>query len=276
MISIELFGKSGLQCGFPCRCRYLLSDRNLKNLFRSEHFCSVETLTNRTAERLPKAFPKTVIYSTYGPTESTVAVTGVLITNEVREKINPLPVGQPKEGTWILIMDPSGNILPEDEKGEIVIVGDSVSIGYWNDVEKSDKAFSSHTINNETYRLYHTGDKGYFRNGQLYYSGRVDLQVKLHGYRIEIEDIENNLMKISNISNAVVMPVYRSDREVKSLTAYVVANNIIGDEFEKAQQIRRELKSLVPDYMVPKKIKFLESLPMTSNGKVNRKELREL
>lgn len=278
---IELFGKSGatVWVSTPSFADICLSDRsfceNLLPNLRTFLFCG-ETLTNRTAERLQKAFPKAVIYNTYGPTESTVAVTGVLVTNEVREKINPLPVGQPKEGTWILIMDSSGNILPEDEKGEIVIVGDSVSIGYWNDVEKSDKAFSIHTINNETYRLYHTGDKGYFRNGQLYYSGRVDLQVKLHGYRIEIEDIENNLMKISNISNAVVMPVYRSDGEVKSLTAYVVANNINGNEFEKAQQIRHELKSFVPDYMIPKKIKFLESLPMTSNGKVNRKELREL
>lgn len=94
-------------------------------------FCG-ETLTNRTVDRLRQAFPKAEIVNTYGPTESTVAVTGITVTSEINEKYQPLPVGREKEGTWILIMDQDGKGLREEEKGEIVIADDTVSTGYWN------------------------------------------------------------------------------------------------------------------------------------------------
>lgn len=234
-------------------------------------FCG-ETLTNRTAERLAKAFPNAEIVNTYGPTESTVAVTEVLVTPQVREQYNPLPVGKEKKGTWIFIMDENNNILAEGEKGEIVIVGDSVSTGYWNKPELTNKSFGTYEVDGKTYRLYHTGDKGYKENGLLYYCGRIDFQIKLHGYRIEIEDIESNLMKLNSVSKVAVMPVYREE-QVKSLTAYVVPRQMVTDAFAAAQQIRSELKEFLPDYMIPKKIMFLEQLPMTNNGKVDRKAL---
>lgn len=234
-------------------------------------FCG-ETLTNRTAERLRTAFPKAEIVNTYGPTESTVAVTEVLVTSEISAKYNPLPVGLPKEGTWVFILDEAGNILPDGEKGEIVIVGDSVSIGYWNKPDLTKKVFGVYEIDNRSYRLYHTGDKGYKKDGYLFYCGRIDFQIKLHGYRIEIEDIESNIMKLQSVSKVVVMPVYKEE-QVKSLTAYVVLKYAIEDSFAEAQKIRADLKEFLPDYMIPKKIVFKDSLPMTNNGKVDRKAL---
>ena len=253
-----------------CLADRKFSEELLPNM-RTFLFCG-EILTNRTVERLQNAFPRSVIVNTYGPTESTVAVTEVKITPELNSKENPLPVGTAKKGTWIFIMDSSGHILQEGEKGEIVIVGDTVSIGYWNRKELTEQVFGLYKIDGRTYRLYHTGDKGYKKDGQLYYCGRMDLQIKLHGYRIEIEDIENNLVKLPELSKAAVMPVYKGG-QVRSLTAYVVARESIKEPFEAAQKIREQLKEHLPDYMIPKKIEFMEALPMTNNGKVDRKAL---
>lgn len=234
-------------------------------------FCG-ETLTNRTVEKLETAFPRATIVNTYGPTESTVAVTEVEVTPQVRGQFNPLPVGKAKSGTWILIMDEQGNVVPDGEKGEIIIVGDSVSIGYWNNPVLTGKVFGTYNIDGITYRLYHTGDKGYKKEGQLFYCGRIDFQIKLHGYRIEIEDIESNLMKLESISKVAVTPVYR-EGQVKSLNAYIVSKREVSNSFSEAQRIRAELKAFLPEYMIPKKIIFKDQLPMTNNGKVDRKAL---
>lgn len=234
-------------------------------------FCG-ETLTNRTVERLTNAFPDTDIVNTYGPTESTVAVTGVLITSELCRNQNPLPVGKEKVGTKILIMDQQGNCLPERKKGEIVIAGDTVSIGYWKNQVLTDQVFGMTEIEGKCFRLYHTGDKGYKKDGQLFYCGRMDLQIKLHGYRIEIEDIESNIMKLPEVERAATVPVYRGE-QVRSLTAYIVPRESVKDPFGAAQAMRTKLRDFLPEYMIPKKIVFMDELPMTNNGKIDRRVL---
>lgn len=99
--------------------------------------------------------------------------------------------------------------------------------------------------------------------------------MKLHGYRIEIDDIENNLMKLPDVRQAAVFPVYR-DGKVRSLTAYVSVRKRIEDGFKASQEIRSLLAQYLPDYMIPKKIVFLEQFPMTNNGKLDRKALEEM
>lgn len=132
--------------------------------------------------------------------------------------------------------------------------------------------FGKCEIDGEIYRFYRTGDKGYKKNGLLFYCGRIDLQIKLHGYRIEVEDIENNMMKLPDIKQVVVIPQYRGDK-VSSLVAFLVFSTKIEDEFLAVQRIKEQLKGYLPDYMIPKKMKFLEQLPVTNNGKVDRKIL---
>ena len=237
-------------------------------------FCG-EVLTNKTVERLQERFPDAKIINTYGPTESTVAITDILVSKTINKKIMPLPVGKPKRGTWIEIQDNKGNILSEGEKGEIVIIGDSVSIGYFNNDELTKKVFGKKTIENKEYRYYKTGDEGYLKNNYLYYSGRIDLQIKLHGYRIEIEDVENNFIKATNVKQVAVMPKIK-DGKVVSLIAFVVNKENIEDEFQEALKLKEKLKKYVPDYMIPRKIKFVSSLPRTNNGKIDRKSLGEL
>lgn len=243
-------------------------DEKMMPQLRAFLFCG-ETLGNRTAQKLMERFPKASVINTYGPTESTVAVTDVTVTRGLAETVNPLPVGAAKPGTVIEIRDESGKRLPDGEKGEIIILGDTVSTGYFCQMELTRKAF----FEENGVRGYHTGDKGYLEKGMLFYCGRIDLQIKLHGYRIELEDIENNIRRLHGIEHVVVLPNER-DGKVKSLTAYVVEETFPENEREETARLKRELLAYVPEYMVPKKFAFLEQMPMTNNGKADRKRLK--
>jgi len=234
-------------------------------------FCG-ETLTNQTVKKLHERFPQALVVNTYGPTESTVAITEVLVTEEMNQSVMPLPVGRPKPGTYILIMNENGEILPEKERGEIIIAGDTVSSGYFNRKDLTEKSFFTHKIGSKEHRAYRTGDEGYMSEGLLYFCGRIDLQIKLNGYRIEIEDIENNLAKLSDVKSAVVLPVVK-DGVVKAISAFIVPAFKVEDPFEAGQRIRKQLSNLVPVYMLPKKYIFIDSIPVTNNGKADRKAL---
>ena len=234
-------------------------------------FCG-ERLTNVTASKLLERFPDAEVINTYGPTESTVAVTDVKITKELCEMEEALPVGRPKPGCRIFIVN-DGSFAAEGEPGEIVITGDTLSAGYFRNKETTDKAFRFLTLpDGETVRGYYTGDEGYMRDGMLYYNGRLDLQIKLHGYRIELGDIENNLLRIPGVDKACVVANMKDGRAA-SLTAAVCMGSVPEKERRsRAKQIREELKNYLPDYMVPKKIVFLDSIPMTANGKLDRRK----
>lgn len=253
-----------------CLTDPLFSEKLMPKL-RAFLFCG-EVLTNKTVERLQSRFSNSKVINTYGPTESTCAVTSICITPEINKAISPLPVGNVKPGTWLKIVNEEGEEVPNGDYGEIVIIGDSVSVGYWNNREKNKQCFGVTTINGKEYRYYKTGDEGYLDNDLLYYRGRIDLQVKLHGYRIELEDIENNLLKISEIDQAVVVPKYRNGK-VSSLVAVIVFNSKFANETVGEKQIKEKLREDLPDYMIPKKIKIIKELPRTNNGKIDRKAI---
>ncbi len=237
-------------------------------------FCG-ETLPNECVEKLLVRFADVRIVNTYGPTEATVAVTAIDIDREICAKIKPLPLGYVKPDCRILIVDEQGAPVPDGVRGEILIAGDSVSPGYYRNAEKTGKAFLKLEVDGIVKRCYRTGDFGYLQNGLLYFGGRIDSQIKLSGYRIEIEDIENNLKKIAIISNAVVIPVVEQDR-VKYLTAVVLLSRQIPERpFKIGLLIKEKLRELLPEYMIPRKIVIRESLPMTVNGKIDRKKLAE-
>ena len=124
-------------------------------------------------------------------------------------------------------------------------------------------------------RGYRTRDLVYKKDNLLYFKGRTDFQIKLNGYRIELEDIENNMRKIDIVSNTAVAPIYR-DEKVAYIQAFVVlAERNEGSLLKTKLQIKEELKKRVPSYMIPKKITILDKLPMNSNGKADRKKLVE-
>ncbi|MDU6574284.1 MAG: AMP-binding protein, partial [Gemella haemolysans] len=155
------------------------------------------------------------------------------------------------------------------------ITGNTVAKGYFKNDAITNEKFGLGEVDGKEERSYLTGDLGYFKDGMLFCEGRIDFQVKLHGHRIELEDIDNNLLKNKKIRQAATVPSYEEGK-VKSLTSFVVYNEEIEKRFEVTKQLKHELKKLVPEYMMPKKIVFLDEMPLNNNGKIDKKKLKEL
>jgi D-alanine--poly(phosphoribitol) ligase subunit 1 len=174
-------------------------------------------------------------------------------------------------GTEVFVTDENREILPENKRSEIIIAGPNVSLGYLARPDLTANAFFEHG----NQRAYRTGDLGRIRDNLLFFEGRIDQQIKLTGYRIELGDVEANLRTLPLVRDAVVIPVIK-DAEAKSLAAFVVlsARNEPSD-FELAQTIRKQLGERLPAYMLPRKFVFLDAFPMTANGKTDRARLAE-
>lgn len=233
-------------------------------------FCG-EVLPLAVAKELKKRFPRARIFNTYGPTEATVAVTSVEVTEELLAKEKALPVGYPKHDMEILVVDEAGNPLSEGEKGELILAGPSVSKGYLGEPLLTEKAFGM--INGMN--AYRTGDAGFIQDGLVYCQGRLDYQIKLHGYRMELEEIEFHLNQSDYIKAAVIIP-YAPNEEIEYLIAAVVpADHDFEKEYKLTAAIRKDLASSLPAYMIPRKFAYHTTIPMTMNGKVDRKKLKE-
>jgi D-alanine--poly(phosphoribitol) ligase subunit 1 len=233
-------------------------------------FCG-ETLAVQTAARLLERFPRAQVWNMYGPTEATVATTSVQIDLPILEKYSALPVGRAMPGTDVLVVNEAGETLPANERGEIVIAGPNVSPGYLGRSELTPAAFFQHCDR----RAYRTGDQGRFRDGLLFFEGRMDSQLKLSGYRIEVGDVEANLLALPSVRDAVVTPVIKNGA-AQSLAAFVVLNRRIeASHFELTQSLRRQLAERLPVYMLPRKFVFLDAFPLTANGKADRARLAQ-
>ncbi|MDR3402223.1 MAG: D-alanine--poly(phosphoribitol) ligase subunit DltA [Chthoniobacter sp.] len=233
-------------------------------------FCG-ETLANETAAQLLDRFPHAEVWNTYGPTEATVATTSILVTRDVIAQHAPLPVGYEMPGTRVVVMDEKRASVPEGERGEIVIIGPNVSPGYLGRPDLTEKAFFA----TDGTRAYRTGDWGRKRGGLVFFEGRMDGQIKLNGYRIEIGDIESHLRNLPQISDAVVL-VAEKNGKPDSLAGFVVLRERgTGSDFEISLQFKKQLAERLPAYMVPRKFFFLEAFPMTANGKADRRKLAE-
>jgi D-alanine--poly(phosphoribitol) ligase subunit 1 len=233
-------------------------------------FCG-ETLAPETASQLIERFPHAEVWNTYGPTEATVATTSVRVDRALLAAFSPLPVGFEMPGTRILICGEDGVPVAEGERGEIVIVGPNVSPGYLNRPELTGKVFGQRAEG----RFYRTGDWGRVREGQVFFEGRMDGQIKLNGYRIELGDMEANLRGLEEVADAVVLPVQKGGK-VDSLAAFVVLSGAKeGSDFEVTAKLKARLGERVPVYMVPRKFIYKDAFPMTPNGKADRRKLAE-
>jgi D-alanine--poly(phosphoribitol) ligase subunit 1 len=234
-------------------------------------FCG-ETLPNEVAAALIDRFPEAEVWNTYGPTEATVATTSLRIDREVLAHYSPLPVGRAMPGTEVFIRGEDGARMPDGERGEIIIAGPNVSPGYLRREDLTSRAFQAHG----TTRAYRTGDWGRERDGFIFFEGRMDNQVKVNGFRIELGDLESNLRALAGIADAAVLPVEKGGR-IDSLAAFIVeTERSEGSDFERAARIKTRLAERLPAYMVPRKILFADAFPMTPNGKVDRRKLGEM
>ena len=238
-----------------------------------------ETLKNETAAKLLERFDGCEVVNGYGPTESTDLVTSVFITKEMCESADPLPVGLPMPGCELHVLDPDTlEPVPAGEPGELFIVGNTVAKGYFGREDLTEAAFRSCPEAIACgQRSYRTGDEAILApDGMLHFRGRLDFQVKLHGFRVELGEIESALRKIEGVDDACVLPIERRGT-ISHLAACVAGASLVeGDSFERAQAMKDKLRETLPEYMVPRKISFIGELPLNVNGKVDRKKLREL
>ena len=236
-------------------------------------FCG-EVLTKKLAAQMMERFPGVPILNAYGPTEATVLVTAAEMTRDMLQSDRPTPIGYAFSNVTARIVSESGEALPDGEAGELLLLGESVSPGYFGRPDLNAKSFF---IDEKTgLRGYHTGDLCYRLDGLIYYCGRLDSQVKLNGFRVELEDVENNLARVENIARAAVLPVM-TDGKVTSLTAFILLQSPDGlSALKRGQKIRAALSGVLPSYMVPRKFVALDAFPLNTNGKVDKKSLAAL
>ena len=233
-----------------------------------------ELFETRIARDIAQKFGEDVkIYNEYGPTESTV---GSLIHRfDPASDHNPgVPVGRPVAQTQVYLLSSRQKPSPPGIAGEIYVSGEGVAIGYLNrPVLTAEKFISNPFIHGKT--MYRTGDLArWLPGGEIEFLGRVDHQVKIRGYRIELAEIEHRLALHTDVNEAIVLarnPEEKSRREEKQdyyLCAYFVAQKDL-----RTAELREYLNLHLPDYMVPSFFVQLSQIPLTSNGKIDRRAL---
>ena len=207
--------------------------------------------------------------NTYGPTE-----TSVIATSYEPDPSKPipdnLPIGRPIANMQIYILNEKGQPAQIGEAGELHIGGPGVARGYLNRPELTASKFVANPFKEDgSGRLYKTGDSARFlADGEIEFIGRTDFQVKIRGYRIELGEIEATLEKCPGIRECIV--IAREDDGTKRLVGYVVASS---ERTPSSSDLRNFLSDRLPEYMVPADFVFLKSLPLTANGKVDRRAL---
>jgi amino acid adenylation domain-containing protein len=207
-------------------------------------------------------------FNAYGPTEGTVCAT---IYEKIDGTETSLPIGHPIANTQAYILDSRLQMLPVGVVGELHIGGVGIAKGYLNRVELTDKKFIPDPFSDvPNARLYKTGDLSKFRpDGNIEFLGRVDDQVKIRGFRIEPGEIEQQLCSHPDIENGVVISTQSPSNEL-TLAAYYVTHP---EAALTSRDLKNYLENLFPSYMVPSYFVALQELPISPNGKVDRKAL---
>ncbi len=228
-------------------------------------FCG-EVMPNKQLNVWRKFLPDVLYANLYGPTEITDACTYYIVDREFADD-EPLPIGIPMINTDILILNEKDELVKDDEIGELCVRGTSLSMGYYNNPEKTREAFVQNPLNPavpET--IYRTGDLVRYNDyGELLYLSRKDFQIKHMGHRIELGEIETAVSSIPEI--ALCCCLYDEKRQKIVL--------FIEEELDKAY-INGQISGLVPEYMLPGKVVSLEKMPINANGKIDRVKLKEL
>jgi amino acid adenylation domain-containing protein len=232
------------------------SCRSLKRVF-----CGGEALPGDLVARFLAALEGTELYNVYGPTETTVFVTTWRCRpgDELRPNV---PIGLPLPNAELYVLNNEMEPVATGVTGELYIAGVQLSLGYLHRPDLTEKAFVPNPFGEG--RLYKTGDLASYReDGAIEFHGRIDHQVKLHGLRIELGEIEATLRKYPAVRDCVV--AVHEER----LVAYIVAASASSDD------LRQHAQQMLPAYMVPSVVIFLDKLPLTSNGKIDRRALPE-
>jgi acyl-coenzyme A synthetase/AMP-(fatty) acid ligase len=230
-----------------------------------------EPLVFDLASAWAQCVPNAVIHNVYGPTEVTINCMkhNFNVINGGAKSYNGIvSLGKPFGDTKAIILSETGKIQPVGKKGELCLAGRQVTQGYMKDEEKNKAAFFTKKIDGKDYRFYKTGDLAFVdKEGDYMYCGRIDNQVQIQGFRVELGEIESCARSI-----------------VKGNVAAVARKNFLGtlqiylfiEEGFNQEKLLHSLKSKLPDYMVPSGIIPLHKFPINVSGKVDRKAMEEI
>ena len=213
-----------------------------------------------------EALPNATFTNLYGPTECTGMCCFYRVEKEFQED-DIIPIGHPFPNREILLLDSEGKLVPQGEQGEICVRGTALTLGYYNDPERTAAAFVQNPLNQSYPELiYKTGDIGRWGDdGELYFVSRKDFQIKHMGHRIELGEIEVNVDMLPGVKMAAC--IY--DKEKSKIVLFYV-----GDVSEK--ELILAMKTKLPRYMLPNRTVKLETMPFTANGKIDRVSLKSL
>ncbi len=256
---IEENGVDGMTCT-PTYLLNLLDIPDTREAIRRITFFDIgaEAFPAQLYERLRTLRQDSVILNVYGPTEATMGCSAELMTGDA-----VVTVGPPIANTAFQVVDPFGNPLPVGIRGELIICGDQVGRGYVNLPEKTAAAF----FTRDGMRAYHSGDlAAWTGDGKIRIFGRVDNQIKLRGFRIELDEIEKVMSEYPGVKLGAVAVQKHSG--VEYLVGCYTARGEVSPEHLKAH-----MQEKLPEYMVPQALIQIEAMPMTASGKVDRKAL---
>ena len=237
---------------------------DLSDTLRRVLFCG-EVMPNRQLNVWRKFLPNVLYANLYGPTEITDACTYYIVDREFSDD-EPLPIGVPMANTDIIVLNGQDKPVAEGEVGELCVRGTSLSMGYYNNPEKTGEVFVQNPLNPHVPEIiYRTGDLvKYNEYGELVYLSRKDFQIKHMGHRIELGEIETAVSSLEEI--ALCCCLYDEKRQKIVL--------FIEEQLDKAY-INERIARLVPEYMLPNKVITLETMPINANGKIDRVKLKE-
>ena len=257
----------------PSSITFMKKMRVLKEQF----FCSLkylafagETLPFHDAILMAEVTPHAKLENIYGPTEATIACTYFEFdknTKELPVYSGSMPIGNAYDGMNVELFDNNLNKIIDNSIGQIVLSGKQLAKGYVNNEEQTKEKFI--LINNELHYL--TGDLGRKINGEIVFLGRNDSQVQIKGYRVEIFEIEHAISKINGIISNAVIPTPVGAATYENTTAFITCNTNID-----LIKIKEELSKKLPNYMVPNNIIILDNMPLNSNGKIDRNQLKKI
>ncbi|SMP28098.1 polyketide synthase [Flavobacterium hercynium] len=242
----------------------VLLDSGWENPLSLKALCGGEPLSLNLAQQLLSRCD--TLWNMYGPTETTIwsAIKQIQATDAI------ITIGKPIANTSIYILDDQRQIVAPGTIGEIVIGGDGVAQGYWKRPELTAEKFISDSFSTTSQEIfYRTGDLGkVLPNGDFQCLGRIDDQVKIRGHRIELGEIETALNSLPNVKRASVIVSHYFGNEDK-LVAYIQS----GDQFQDEKLLRNALSKILPEILLPFKYIWIDTFPITPNGKIDKKNL---
>lgn len=230
-----------------------------------------EALSVSHVRQAQAQLPNTQFVNGYGPTENTTFTCCYRIPTDLPADLTSIPIGRPIGNTQVYILDAACCLVPIGMPGELYIGGDGLAAEYINRPDLTQSRFVPHPFSDDPQaRLYRTGDLvRYLPDSNIEFIGRVDNQVKISGYRIELGEIEAALRQHDAVQDAIAI-VDEDSLTQKRLVGYVTA--VAGSSLD-VNQVQEYLKQCLPAYMVPKQLMVLDTIPLTPNGKVDKRSL---